>query len=46
MIAVINALITGRLSAKLQVRSSKTGSAVATAKVRTQIANGESAFDS
>jgi single-stranded DNA-binding protein len=41
---MIDALIAGRLYGKPQSRTSKNGNAFATAKVRTPIANGESAF--
>jgi single-stranded DNA-binding protein len=41
---MIDALIAGRLYGKPQARTSKTGSEFATAKVRTPMANGESAF--
>jgi single-stranded DNA-binding protein len=41
---MIDALIAGRLYGKPQARTSKAGNAFATAKVRTPMANGESAF--
>src|SRR5208337_5410929 len=41
---MIDALIAGRLYGKPQARTSKNGNAFATAKVRTPMANGESAF--
>ena len=41
---MIDALIAGRLYGKPQSRTSKNGNAFATAKVRTPMANGESAF--
>jgi single-stranded DNA-binding protein len=41
---VIDALIAGRLHGKPQVRTAKNGNTFATAKVRTPMANGESAF--
>jgi single-stranded DNA-binding protein len=41
---MIDALIAGRLFGKPQARTSKAGNAFATAKVRTPMANGESAF--
>jgi single-stranded DNA-binding protein len=41
---MIDALIAGRLYGRPQSRTSKNGNAFATAKVRTPMANGESAF--